>query len=1563
MVAEQYAMGDSLMGPHALITSEHSPAESDDLFFDALIRGYVNGNPRFLRRDWLAGQLLDKLNEKNCRFVLLTAEPGAGKSTFMAQLANDNPAWLRYFIRRDQREVLADVSDRSLLLRIGYQLAALRADLFSQEQLTISVVQRISDVGEHGEAVGVEVNRLAASPFYQKILQIEQQVRANQGRVVGLRVKELIFEPRLLSVSDLVHLALIDPARTLQRSDPEEQIVILIDGLDEIGYHKMPENILALLTNCPALPANVRFVLTSRPPDESLRIFCDKQTSWLSEITLDEQSPNIQADVNQFIRRLAAEPAFTQALQLAEGGAEAFALKASRRAHGNLGYVDALARGIDHALARKDSEALRVLLNLRELPAALRGLYGFFLHQIKTAVARDHIEIRDPETSQLYDKLIWPAIYDRILGVLAVAMEPLELSMIESLGGILAERAWVLPAVERLLPFLETKASRYRLYHTTLAEFLTDDETRADPKTHDLYQDAQQRHHQVVKHYWQYHDNWGKCDAYGLNHLAAHASQAAQFDLLEELINQEWMHVRVARDSHQYSGFVADVELAWGSARENSYRQIDADDSDFDAVAACFHYALIRTTINSLSSIHPPALVKRALETGLWSGSRALDMAALLPNPVARFKTYTAVLDAGDEILTEAQRDEAIRARLSSARAIEDKWARARAMAACGDAEPMLDSIREKVERIIKHTPMDYIELERLVPYLDAEQLDLVLAAALQIDDARDRCDVLAALTRHATIETLGRLKRQVGSWAMIKRFSEALAAALALKNDHDRFGKLIGLAPLLNVEQMREVMTTMLAVQDVWSVSSFLERCDASLLAETLNTALSLEDEFFRAMVIATIASRLTEAQLSDALMAARSITDAFCRATALGAVAPHLSGSAKSKALSNALTAALAVPSEADRTQLLIELIPQLDNDQLNEMLRAVPQYTFTVPWCRAETLTSIGQRFSGEARSLTFGYALAAAREIEDEARRSNTLAALAPHLGGEQLDELLVAAGAISNEHTLAKLLAELAPWLNEDQIRQALVLGQSLSARTRPSHESNFDAPRDIALTALAPRLVGEQLSQALTPARAIGASHRAVVLATLASRLNGEEKTPILTKALVEVRTIRAAWHRAHLFGVVAKYFDGEAKTAVYDEALTSALAIPEAAARAKQLALLAPNLNRPQICRTLNATTGLDDESARATLICGLAPHLGGEQLSEALVAIYSIRHPVYRTQAIVGLAQQMHGLAKALLVSRALARAWILNDNADRARALVALAPHLGRLAGKLALRGAMAAIRSVESERDRADTLGAVAPQLDGSQLSQALAVVRGLEMEWEVAGTLEALGSKLSVEQLGQALAAAREIKEDVFRARALAALGPLLDHEQLSEALAAARAVRDEGNRSEALKTLAPHLRGEQLNEALGAAREIERELYRAGALEALVPNLDSEQLDEALAISRKERQRTQALIAIIPYLSREQLSGALYAAREVKDKRLRLETLLALPFGAEDKLGLREVRRCLVDGIEAQFVHGDYETLLDSINISLGAPFPIFGGRAAAALARHISDDQRWQWL
>jgi hypothetical protein len=266
------------------------------------------------------------------------------------------------------------------------------------------------------------------------------------------------------------------------------------------------------------------------------------------------------------------------ALQEAEGGAEAFARKAAEKARGNLGYLGALARGIDQALARKDSKALQALLSLKELPTDLGGLYAFFLHQIKASVARERIELKDVETGQTYDKPVWPSVYDPILGVLAVAMEPLDLDQLVRLGGVRVERAWVSNAIDRLLQFLDVLDGRYRLYHATVAEFLLAKETHENPDTSDLYQVEKHWQECIVSSYgakaasWATVD-WSTVDTYGLRHLAGHlyalSSDPNYRNLLYEFVNRPVILAKWQRFG-SLDSLTTDLKVAMNAAAQES---------------------------------------------------------------------------------------------------------------------------------------------------------------------------------------------------------------------------------------------------------------------------------------------------------------------------------------------------------------------------------------------------------------------------------------------------------------------------------------------------------------------------------------------------------------------------------------------------------------------------------------------------------------------------------------------------------------------------------------------------------------------------------------------------------------------------------------------------------------------------------------------------------------------------------------------------------------------------------------------------------------------------------
>lgn len=437
-----------------------------DLFAETLVRSYVD-DPRFVARGWLADRIDTELAGPDCRFVLLTGEPGSGKTAFMAWLARRWPDALRYFIRRDSRSPLDAADARSLLLSLGHQLAHRRPELFQPERLEVVVCQRVDSVEMGGRLSGIRVADLQVSPFYQTALRVEQTVGRVAGELEGIAVGRMVVEDRLLEPGLLQFLALLDPAALLQRDLPEERIMVLIDALDELRYHHVAPSALDWLASCPELPPSVRVICSSRPDDELLATFRGRQATWLREVPLLASSDEAHGDVVRYARAWAAEPASAQLIAGADGSVDAFAEEAGQRADGNFQYLVALLRAVEAA----DSTSAGAVVRLERVPGGLDELYAFFLDLLRDTVRDARIPLglagEDGYASA------WDAVYRPVLSVLAVARAPLTLLELASLGPTGVDAATVADGVARLEQFLDREDDRLRLYHASLAEYLT----------------------------------------------------------------------------------------------------------------------------------------------------------------------------------------------------------------------------------------------------------------------------------------------------------------------------------------------------------------------------------------------------------------------------------------------------------------------------------------------------------------------------------------------------------------------------------------------------------------------------------------------------------------------------------------------------------------------------------------------------------------------------------------------------------------------------------------------------------------------------------------------------------------------------------------------------------------------------------------------------------------------------------------------------------------------------------------------------------------------------------
>jgi hypothetical protein len=505
-----------------------------DLFSDSLVRSYVDEDPRFIERHWLAELIGERLADPGCRFLLVTGEPGSGKTGLVAWLARGNRQWPRYFIRRDSQVPLNSGDARSLLFAVGHQLAAVHPDLFRPEKLELVVRQRVGEVTAGGRVVAVSIGDLEVSPFYQtaRHVEVDQEAGRVVGELAGIEVGRLVADERFLEVSNLQYLALLDPAELLLSEEPEAQIVILVDALDELRYHRGSESVLGWLAACPQLPANVRFVLTSRPDERLLEVFRGRQAQWLREVEIDADSDEVEADLACYVRGFTGEPTFARALADQDVPSEHFVREAVARADGNFQYLAAFFRAIEHAVSaaaladpeekRERRQTLRGLLRLEEVPAGLGELYAFFLALVRDAVAGQSIDVPGAVLGESAQLPAWEGLYQRVLGVLAVTLEPLTAAQIARFGKIEAEERWLQEALARLGQFLHREEGRYRLYHASFAEYLTAAQTHESHP--DSYLDPAEWHRTVAAQALAHcGGGWLACtDGYAVAHTPAH---------------------------------------------------------------------------------------------------------------------------------------------------------------------------------------------------------------------------------------------------------------------------------------------------------------------------------------------------------------------------------------------------------------------------------------------------------------------------------------------------------------------------------------------------------------------------------------------------------------------------------------------------------------------------------------------------------------------------------------------------------------------------------------------------------------------------------------------------------------------------------------------------------------------------------------------------------------------------------------------------------------------------------------------------------------------------------
>ena len=438
----------------------------------------------FVGRLWVLNKVIDWVDRGNERFLLITGQPGSGKTALAAWLAGAGPRPSE----KDANSNLERVRDQWAAAHfcVGRgQIGTLDPTRFAQ-----SLAHQLSDrYDDYAEAVLQRIN---------PEINIHQEVRENWGSMVGAQIGTLIVNTDAKGVYNRV---IREPLEALFGHRPDLRVFILVDALDEaLSY--VPTTIVTLLAGSDDLPAGVRFLLTSRNDPKVSDQFQKKRSLNLSS---PEYGPDSDADIRAYLRQRMAEATLKEHMTAIGWPAGVEDLLVEHVA-GNFLYTEFL---LDEVVDGK-----RSLANTDDLP---RGLYGLYRQYLDTIL---------PDMLQVNASPRWVGEYQPLLGSLSVATPAAPRAVLPAwLERPKGQVSSLLIDVNQVTEDDPSDGGGVRLYHRSMAEFLALAEYQEDGglRLNRYYTPPDEQHERIIRYYvTKFQGQWQECDFYGLRQLISH---------------------------------------------------------------------------------------------------------------------------------------------------------------------------------------------------------------------------------------------------------------------------------------------------------------------------------------------------------------------------------------------------------------------------------------------------------------------------------------------------------------------------------------------------------------------------------------------------------------------------------------------------------------------------------------------------------------------------------------------------------------------------------------------------------------------------------------------------------------------------------------------------------------------------------------------------------------------------------------------------------------------------------------------------------------------------------
>lgn len=828
--------------------------------------------------------------------------------------------------------------------------------------------------------------------------------------------------------------------------------------------------------------------------------------------------------------------------------------------------------------------------------------------------------------------------------------------------------------------------------------------------------------------------------------LKQQSAETDEIEMMHRLLKQPaWMQAHIANAGH-YNNFLRDVRLAWGVAEKAAAFQPEM-------IGHQVLYALLQTSINSLSSNIHPATLMIGLQTGLWDEETALAYA----RQVTHGMTKVTILTEIGTFLLDQRKDEQAQ-------------------------EVFIDTLATMRE--IDH-PTDYVQaLITLAQHLPQALLTDALAMTQEIADRGNRARVLSAMAPHLSSDLM----------------EEALELIREIGDSDSRAKALLGFAPYLPVQAPHLLSQMLQMVQDLYEgrnqasvLISLAPHLPSHAITEVLNVAQTMYDPCYRAAVsLAFYLYKEPEKRLAvarNALFIARDAHDIEDRAKGIALLAPYLSEELLPEAFTIARTIGDGEPYDASfRTEALVALAPHLSDELQAEMIEEVQKWNIYFFNNCSEVLVALIPKLSQHL----FSTMLEAARSIiqnvytsekmahnypEDQVPR--VLVTLFPHLPRELMPDALLAIEDIEAERARGYSLAQIASYLPDELVSKALELVRRLKAVYRVA-----------ALTAFSERGFPGLLDEAFRSAQQIQEADESteilpVLLTAGASTFPLEMRSSVIDEALKISHEIDDARYRAEALIALFPFLPPENCPLVMQEALTTTYSIQEPREEFSILSKLIVHLPSEQWPEVINKALkaiqtdfGEDKQDrtvARVTGMSLLSPFLSREQREEALTAAQKVRDPIVRSLCLAVLAPHFSPVQQSLLLTEALKAARRIKDEerGDRFEALARIALRLPIHQKHDVLVEVLKAAKKVgRMYRSRlGPTLAELFLDLPADLLPSAITLARQIWSPQALTALVPSVPAEERSELLDDALAAVRQVKSGIDRAHMLASLIP------------------------------------------------------------------------------------------------------------------------------------------------------------------------------------------------